>query len=71
MWKTRRGSVRQVKWMHEGKPRRELERLAKEINQIDESEHVEGFVLASEYESQKEPHQRGGKRAWFWKNRGC
>jgi len=71
LWKSRRGSVRQVKWMHEGKTRRELEAIAKELNRIDETKHTEGFVLASEYESQKEPHERGGQRAWFWKNRGC
>lgn len=70
MWKTRRGSIRQVQWLHEGKSRRDLERIAKIYNEVDESEHTEGFTQASNYESQKEPDQRGGKRAWFWRERG-
>jgi len=71
MWKTRRGSVRQVMWLHEGKTRRELETIAKQLNRIDETHHSEGFTSASTYESQKEPDQRGGQRAWFWRRRGC
>lgn len=70
MWKSRRGSIRQVQWLHEGKPRRVLESIAKELNQIDESEHTEGFTRASNYSKENRRHQRGGKRARFWRRRG-
>ena len=57
----KRGSVRQVQWLYQnhrgGLPA--LEEIAKELNEVDESYHDEGFSTASELLKEKSEPQMG------------